>query len=861
MIHPLRTSLLMGLLWLGHVALAQTAYFFPANPGPLNPAIPSPEQFLGYPIGSHITRYDQMVAYFRELDRLSDRVNIEVIGETYEHRPLIMASFTSPANYANREAIRQNHLKQATADAGTSVPLVVQIGANVHGNEASGGESTLLTAYYLAASESDEVKKWLADMMIFVEPILNPDGRDRFANWVNMHKSDASVADPLDREHNEIWPGGRMNHYWFDPNRDWFLCAHPEAQAHVAWFHRWMPYVVVDQHEMGTNSTFYFDPGKYSSNNPVVPAYLYDTVYPAFGSYFSKAMNGIGSLYFTKETFDKLYPGYGSSYVNFYGGAGFLFEQASARGIVQETTTVPITFAFTVRNQLTAALATIRASMAEKPMLLKLRRDFYTSAGDQARRSAVKGYVFGEPADQTRTNAFVNLLRRHQIDTYALDRDVTAGGRTFRRGQAFVVPVEQRNYLMVRSAFEKQITYSDSLFYDASTWSLIHAFGLPYAELTAPTGKGAVATLPLGAAVTEPMTASVVPVGRSPYAYLMDVTDYNVYRALYALQSGGALVKTSFKPFTVRTGTENRSFSYGTLVIPVQQQTLSADSLFRLLSAVSQRTGVAVRGIETGFSTQGVDLGSNQVRTLRKPEAMVVVGPGTSPYEAGEVWHLLDRRVGMPITKMDLANLGRANLNRYTTIVMVSGVYPTDKAVSDRVKAWVQAGGTLITLKTASEWAIKQGLTKEKVVVADTTKKALRYAYDEATNYEGAKALGGSIFTADLDLSSPIGFGFTDRRISLFKNNLTVLQASQSPYNTVAQYVEKPLVGGYVHPSVLKRVAKSAAILSSGDGAGRVILFADNPNFRASWYGTNKLFLNALFFGGVLTVPSVEGEE
>lgn len=861
MIHFLRTSLLLTLLWMAHAASAQTPYFFPGNPGPLNPAIPSPEQFLGYPIGSHITRYDQMVAYFRELDRLSDRVSVEVIGETYEHRPLIMASFTSPTNYTNRETIRQNHLKQATGDAGTNVPLVVQIGANVHGNEPSGGESTMLTAYYLAASESDEVKKWLADMLIFVEPILNPDGRDRFANWANMHKSDASVADPLDREHNEIWPGGRMNHYWFDPNRDWFLCAHPEAQAHVRWFHEWMPYVVVDHHEMGTNATFYFDPGKYSSNNPVVPAYLYDTVYPAFGSYFSKAMNGIGSLYFTKETFDKLYPGYGSSYVNFYGGAGFLFEQASARGFVQETTTVPITFAFTVRNQVTAALTTIRASLAEKPMLLKLRRDFYQASADQARRSAVKGYVFGEPADPTRTNAFVNLLRRHHIDTYALDRDITAGGRSFRKGQAFVVPTNQRNYLMVRSAFEKQITYSDSLFYDASTWSLIHAFGLPYAELTMPTGKGAPAALPLGAAVTESLTVTVPPVERSAYAYLIDVTDYNSYRALYALQLGGAIVKTSFKPFTARVGAVDRTFGYGTLVVPVQQQNLPADSLFRLLSTVSQRAGVAVRSIETGFNTQGVDLGSNQVRTLRKPEALLLVGPGVSPYEAGEVWHLLDRRVGMPITKLDLANLPRTNLNRYTTLIMVSGAYPTDKALSDKVKAWVQAGGTLITLKTASEWAIKQGLTKEKLVAADTTKKALRYNYDEATNYEGAKTLGGSIFTADLDLSSPIGFGFTDRRISLFKNNQTILQASQNPYNTVAQYAEKPLVGGYVHPSVLKRVAKSAAILTAGDGAGRVILFADNPNFRASWYGTNKLFLNALFFGGVLTVPSVESNE
>ncbi|AQG78173.1 M14 family zinc carboxypeptidase [Spirosoma montaniterrae] len=857
----LRNLFFLSLCLVSCLTQAQTNYFFANNPGPLNPAIPTPEQFLGYPLSSHMTRYDQMVAYFRELARLSDRVHVETIGQTYEHRPLIMALFTSPVNYTNRETIRQNHLKRATAAGGDEVPLVVQIGANVHGNEPSGGESTLLTAYYLAASESDEVKRWLSEMLVFVEPILNPDGRDRFANWANMHKSESSVADPLDREHNEIWPGGRMNHYWFDPNRDWFLCAHPEAQAHVAWFHQWMPYVVVDHHEMGTNATFYFDPGKNSSNNPVVPAYLYDTVYPTFGNYFAKAMNGIGSLYFTKETFDKLYPGYGSSYANFYGGAGFLFEQASARGFVQETTTVPITFAFTIRNQLTAALATLRASMAEKPMLLKLRRDFFTAAANQAKQSTVKGYVFGDPADQTRTNAFVNLLRRHQIDTYELDRDLTAGGRTFRKGQAYVVPTDQRNYLMVRSAFEKQITYSDSLFYDASTWSLIHAFGLPHAELTTPTSKGAAPALPLGKAITGPLTATVPPVDRSPYAYLVDVSDYNAYRALYALQTGGAIVKTSFKPFTVKAGNKNRAFGYGTLVIPVQQQTLAADSLFRLVSRVSRQVGIAVRGVESGFSAQGIDLGSNAVRTLRRPEALLLVGPGVSAYEAGEIWHLLDQRVGMPITKLDLSNLPRTNLNRYTSLIMVSGAYPNDKTIADKVKAWVQSGGTLITLKTATEWAIKQGLTKEKLLAADTTRRSLRYNYDEATNYEGAKALGGSIFQADLDLSHPIGFGFTDRRMSVFKNSQTMLQPSQSPYNTVLQYTDKPLIGGYVHPASLKRVAKSAAILASGDGAGRVVLFADNPNFRATWYGTNKLFLNALFFGSVLTVPSVEGEE
>lgn len=856
---PLRLLWAVGLL-LCQWAYAQPSYFFP-NGGPKNPAIPTPEQFLGYPIGTHMTRYDKMVEYFRELDRLSDRVSVEIIGQTYENRPLIMASFTAPANYARLETIRQANLNRATQPGNDDIPMVIQIGANVHGNEPSGGESTLLTAYYLTASESEETKKWLSDMVIFIEPILNPDGRDRFANWANMHKGTPFVADPLDREHNEIWPGGRMNHYWFDPNRDWFLCAHPEAQAHVQWFHRWMPYVVVDHHEMGTNATFYFDPGKASSNNPLVPAYLYDTIYPAFGEHFAKAMNNLSSLYFTKETFDKLYPGYGSSYTNFYGGAGFLFEQASARGFTQETTTVPITFAFTVRNQLTAALTTIRASLAEKDNLLKMRRDFFRTMLDQARKSQVKGYVFGDARDLTRTYAFINLLRRHQIEVHELDRDVTATGKTFRKGEAYVVPTEQRNYIMVRSAFEKQIPYTDSLFYDASTWSLIHSFNLPYAELTAATGKNTPVGLPLGKAITQPLMVNVPPVSRSAYAYTIDVTDYAAYKALYALQCGGAIVKTTFKPFTSRVGGQERTYGYGTLIIPVQQQTLPTDSLHRLVNAVSRQAGVSIQPLETGFSLKGIDIGSNNVRTLRRPEALMLVGPGVSAYEAGEIWHLLDQRVSMPVTKLDLSTLPRVNLNRYTTVIMVSGQYPADRVLSDRVKAWVQNGGTLITFKTGSEWAIKQGLTKEKLLPADTTKRALRYNYDEAENREGAKAQGGSIFNVDLDISHPIGFGFTDRTVPVFRNGLTILQASQSPYNTVAQYKASPLVGGYVHSTVLKRVANSAAILVSAEGAGRIILFADNPNFRAAWYGTNKLFLNALFFGPVTTIPVPEGEE
>ncbi len=851
MSQPLR--LLVLFLLLPATLLAQTTnYFFPAPTGPFNAQIPTPEQFFGYPIGTHHTRHDQMVSYFRELDRLSDRVTMQTFGQTYEYRPLVMLTVTSPANHGRLETIKKLHRQQATQTVGEKVPLIVQLGYNVHGNEPSTMEAAILTAYYLTASDSPETRQWLDDMVIFVDPCLNPDGRERHTNWANMHKASPFVADPLDREHNEVWPGGRMNHYWFDLNRDWFVAIHPESQARLKFFHDWQPYVVTDHHEMGTNSTFYFDPGKNSSNNPIVPNALYNGLYPKFAGHFAGAFDQLQSLYFTKERFDKLYPGYGSDYVNFYGGIGFLFEQASSRGHLQETTTIPVTFAFTIRNHVVAGLTTLKGSIIERNNLIAYRQEFYRTQAAEAKASPVKAYVFGDPADPTRTREMVNMMLRHNISVHELVGDLPTGGRTYAKGTAFVVPTDQPARLMVRSFFEKEITYTDSLFYDASAWSVAHAFNMPHAELKAVPA--------LGTAVSGPLTSQPGSIAQSNYAYALPATDYNIHKAVFMLQQGGVIVQTAFTPYKANLGGKSVSLGYGTMMIPVQQQYIRPDSLYRLVQRVSRQTGVSVMSLATGLSTEGVDVGSSANRTLTPTRAAMVVGPGVSPYEAGEVWHLLDQRVGMPISKIDMGNLSRANLSRYNTLVMVSGQYNLDPQLTARIKAWVQQGNTLITLKTASEWAIRQGFTKEKLAKADTTKTTLRLNYADAENVEGAKAIGGLILGADLDNTHPIGFGFSERSLSMYRNGKTFLQPSQTPYNTVVQYTASPKIGGYIAKDNLRKLGKSAAVLVAPEGAGRVVLFADNPNFRAFWYGTNKLFLNALFMGSIITVPSVEGE-
>ena len=819
----------------------QANYFYP-NKGNFDASIPTPEQFLGYAIGEQHTRHDRIVAYLKELDRLSDKVSFEIIGETFERRAQVVAIFSSPENHKNIEQIRLQHLSNQTNGTNNKVPLVIHLAYNVHGNEPSSSEAALLTAYYLTASQSEQTKEWLNNMIITLDPVINPDGRDRHTHWANMHKGTPPVADPNDREHNEIWPGGRFNHYWFDLNRDWFLGTFPETRNRINFFHKWRPYVQTDHHEMGTNSTFYFDPGKESSNNPIVPDYLYKNIYPKFGEYFTKATNSIGSMYFTKEAFDKLYPGYGSSYINFYGGAGFLFEQGSSRGHVQETTTIPITFGFTIRNQFTASLATITASLAEKESLIEMRKQFYVTAKQQATNSIIKGYSFGDAKDFNRTKAFIDLLLLHKIDIYKVPNSTD-----------YFVPTAQDNYIMVKSIFENQITYKDSTFYDASTWSLIHAYGLPFTEVKS--------SMVLAEKVNAPLVLNNTPIVKSNYAYLVSNTDYNIHQFIYALQSEGVFVQTATRTFSTNINGENKNFGYGSIIISVQQQKVDADILYNIISKASVAANIKVHTVSTGFSNSGIDLGSNYIKTLKKPEAAMIIGNGVAASEAGEIWHLLDQRLHMPITKIDILNFSRVRLERYNTLVMVSGAYNfLDKNSVDKIKAWVQNGNTLITIKSGADWAIKNGFTKFKLAVDSSTTKG-RLDYDKASDMEGAKALGGSIFSIDLDTTHPIGYGFSKRKVSVYKNNSTFFQNSTSAYNTIAQYTNTPLVGGYLHPNSLKMIKNSPSILVGAEGSGRVILFADEPNFRGTWYGTNKLFLNALFLGSIMAAPGADYSE
>lgn len=880
--NSVKILLTLSAIWVQQAA-AQNNYFFP-KATQLDAKIPTPESFLGYPIGSYLTRHDQVVAYFRQLEKVSDRVHVESLGKTYEQREQIIVTITSPSNYAKLEQIRQEHLSQIDPSKpaiGTSAPIIINLGYGVHGNETSSTETSLLTGYYLAASNDAETQKWLSESVIFIDPSLNPDGRDRAANWLNAYHSFPPVGDPADKEHQEGWPGGRTNHYFTDLNRDWLNLVQVESRNRLVFFHKWYPNVQIDFHEQGTNATYYFEPTPKSHESPIIPQFLYD-YQVILAKYHAKALDDIGSFYFTKENYDNLSPIYGSTYPKFFGSVAATFEQARSLGIVQESTNGPLTFAFTIRNHLATSFSTIKGAVAEKAGLFKVQKDFFKYALEQGQKNPAKGFVFGDQNDPNLTQKFLDLLLQHHVEVYEVAENLNQDGKTFEKGKSYLVPAAQPNFLIVHSIFEEN-SLKDSIFYDNTGWSIIHAYGLKYAKLNAPFNKGAlVKSLPAGNGKT---------VERASYAYLINSSDYNFTKALYQLQLKNVLVKTAFKSFVANTIKGKKAFLPGTLVIPVVGQGISADSLLASLNIVSKSSNIDITAVSSGFSAEGIDLGSSNVKAVRKPEVALAFGQGVTSSEAGQVWFLLNQQLDLPVTKLDLQSFARTSLNRYNVLILPAGNYSTwDKATVDKIKSWVNDGGTLITFQTATAWAVQQDIVKEKLsqtetfvrrgdVVpaaistekpADEVKKeqsktgvaegglkvakpaAERLDYARQEDVEGSKRINGAIFVSDLDISHPIAFGVTSRKLFINKNGPTLLLPSANKYATVAQYTSKPLINGYSSKTNTAKVANSAAIIATGSGSGEVVLFADDPTYRGYWLGTARLFLNAVFFGNLL---------
>ncbi|MDA0711549.1 MAG: zinc carboxypeptidase, partial [bacterium] len=691
---------------------------------------------------------------------------------------------------------------------------------------------------------------------ILLDPAFNPDGLDRFATWANANRGKHANADPAHREHIEAWPGGRTNHYWFDLNRDWLLLQQPESQGRNTLFHAWKPNILTDHHEMGTQATFFFQPGIPSRNYPLTPERTY-LLTAAIAERHAAQLNQIQSLYYTRESFDDFYIGKGSTYPDLNGGVGILFEQASSRGHIQESIHGPLSFPFAIRNHVQASLSTLKAGFELRMELLDHQRTFYTEALQEAGKSRIKAYVFGDPLDPARTHHFIQLLQAHQILVHELARPLSPGGQAFVPGSAYVIPTQQPQYRLLTAMFERRTSFQDSLFYDVSAWTLPLAFNMPFAELTASSQE----------VVGDLLQPTEMPRGRrvgegDAYAHVFEWKGYSAPRALYRLQKAGVLTKVASQPFSFQTVEGSRTFSSGTILIPAGIQNISREALEDILQTITQEDALDVYSLDTGYAPLALSLGSPSFDALQKPEIAILVGDGTRASNAGEAWFLLDQSYDMDVSLIETDQVSETLLGRYNTLIMSGGSYAAlDSLKRDALKHWIRQGNTLIAYDGGAQWAVRNKFVDTAVVPAETQKTTGQKAYTDADKDQGAQVIGGAIFQVEMDLTHPLTYGYTHATLPVFRRGTTFLQPAKNPYATPLVYSDRPLLSGYISGENLSRLRNSASAIAGKQGRGRVILFTDNPTFRAYWYGTQKLLANAIFFGPTLGGNTLQSEE
>lgn len=848
--------LLLVSLFIAHSAVAQVSldYYLPDDIS-YDESIPTPEEVVGHQIGEwHIT-HDKLVYYMRAVAEASDRVTYQEFAYTYEDRPLIMLTITSPENHQSIDRIKSNHqLLKDPAQSGnldiSTMPVIINLGYSVHGNEPSGSNASLLMAYYYAAAQGDEIDEILENSVILLDPSLNPDGLQRFSTWVNQHKSlRATVTDPASREYGEVWPGGRTNHYWFDLNRDWMPVQHPSSRGRINLFQEWMPNVLTDFHEMGTNATYFFQPGVPERTHPLTPQRNQDLTM-AIAEYHADALDERQELYYTRERFDDFYYGKGSTYPDIFGSIGILFEQASSRGHAQESIHGVKEFPYTILNQVTTSFSTVKGSLELREDLLDHMRTFYREAEQEASNSSIKGIVVGDHYDRTRTWHLADLLSHHDIEMYTLAEYFEADGVEFKNGEAIVIPMEQTQFKFLEAMFEQRTEFPDSLFYDVSTWTLPYAFDLPFAELN----RRQMSSSLMGERIVEPeFPEGQVIGGRSQYTYLFEWDEYYAPRTLYRLQEAGVRTMVSSAPFQAMTTGGVRDFDYGTIQVSLGIQDVDELEIYRMMQQAAQEDGLTVYSVGRGLNPSGIDLGSPSFNMLEKPETIILGGSGVRGNDVGEIWHLFDQRFHMPISIVEKDRLGRTDLSRYNTMILVQGNYnDLSDGVVNEIKRWVRNGGTLILNKSAVNWGAREGLANIEFVDRPESETGQR-PYAELSDARGAQVIGGSIFHAHLDLTHPLGYGYNRENMTVFRNSTTFMKPAENPYATPLRYSSDPLASGYISAENLDLIGDTASIIVTSYGSGRVISMVDNPAFRAFWFGTNKLLMNAVFFGDTIS--------
>jgi zinc carboxypeptidase len=848
-------------------------YSFSQNP-------PSPDAFLGYPLGSHFTPHYKIVNYFnRVAQAVPGQVKLEQYGQTNEGRPLLLAIIASPENFQRLEAIRVNNLRLAgisrasgpdhaagdQAAPDENAPAIVWLSYNVHGNEPSSSEAAMKTLYELVNPANAKTKEWLRNTVVLIDPCLNPDGRDRYVNWFTQMVGKDPNPDPQSREHHEPWPGGRINHYNFDLNRDSAWQTQVETQQRLKKYNSWLPQVHVDFHEQGYNNPYYFAPAAEPYHDVITPWQReFQTL---IGKNNAKYFDQNGWLYFTKQEFDLFYPSYGDTYPIYNGAIGMTFEQGGhSRGGLAVITADEDTLTLAARllHHYTTSMSTIEMASENAARLIKEFRKYFIDAQTKPTGEFKSYFVKADPYGD-RLERLKVLLDKNNIDWITVGSgsfmglDYETGKVANFKASAgdIAINANQPKSNLVRVLFERTSRISDSITYDITAWSLPFVYGLQAYGLGAyVAGTKGEASLNDGTAPGANTTVNGANAA-GEYAYAVRWTGLHSVKFLVELLKKG--IKTRYAEQAFQSG--NQEFERGTLIITATGNSALGKDLWTVVLDAAKRTGVSISPIASGFVDKGADFGSNHVHLIHKPKVALLTGEEVSPNNAGEVWHFFEQQLDYPITLINANELGRSDLQHYDVLIMPEGYYKIlgDKNAAEPIRNWVREGGRLIAMEDAVaqlskiEWGIRMKTDTDEKKDDEKDKKTEDYSslrrYGNREREEVGSSVPGAIYKVELDNSHPLAFGYPDHYYTLKQDDNVYEFIKDGGWN-VGIIKKDNYVSGFTGNKA-KAKLKDGLIFGVEDmGRGEVIYMADDPLFRSFWENGKLLFCNAVFLVG-----------
>jgi len=811
--------------------------------------IPLPKDTLGFEIGQRHLRHGQLQQYFKKLAESSKRVKITTIGKTAQLREQFLVTISSAKNLANLDSIltkRDINKSKSDKTKQSEEPLVLWLGYSVHGDEISGANAAMIVAYYLAASQENQLRTLLDNTIIVLEPSINPDGMDRFVNWVSTYRGSAENADPEHIEHHQGWVSGRTNHFWFDLNRDWLLLTQQESQHRMKYFHQYQPHVVGDYHEMGANSSYFFQPGVISRTHPLTPK-LNTELTNVLATYHAKALDKAQRLYYSEENFDDFYYGKGSTYPDINGSIGILFEQASARGMQQNTINGLLTFEYGIQNHVLTSLSTIEGAWENRKKLKQYRKTFYSEARKKAKEEKFDGYLISEPKDHYRLHALLNKLEQHKINVFPLDKDFGYKGQSYLAENSYYIPLVQNQYRLIQALFNQETHFADNTFYDVSGWTMPLAMNINFQAVDSTWGLE-LADKPWSQ--KDRIQIKKTDIHSTDYAYAFEWHHYLAPKLLNKLLNKNIKAKVATGEFSSDVLNKNRLFASGTIIIPAAIQ--SEPNWRMILAELAKNTNIELVTINSGLTSQGIDFGSNSFKLVALPKVLLLGGEGISQYEAGEIRFYLDETLNIPLSIIEHSRLNNSDLSQYSHLMLVDGNYTniSDDTVN-KLKAWIKQGGVVFGQKRGAKWLADQSILS----VGFVSKKQIaqlfdseKLTYKDKTKLSARKRIAGAIFETKLDISHPLAFGYHDSNLPLFRNSTLIMETRQQPFLTLAKYIDSPLLSGYADKNLVNRLAHNAAIVAHNYGKGRVIASSNVLAFRGYWLGSSKILANSVFF-------------